>query len=102
MFVVRGAEGEARVIVGRLNRVLLGVWRFVKFTTSRWLTVDTSSRVLVAGMLTGLEDFVQYIMGISHTLAYIKGFTRLRESEDCRRFVVKAAIASRAPESLQV
>ena len=40
---------------------LLSLWKFRKFTESRWLTVGTRCRVLMAGLATGLDDLVQSI-----------------------------------------
>ena len=88
--------------VGQICIVLLRIWRFVKLTTSRWLTFGASARVLVAAMLTGIEDFVSYIRnGTTSDLWYLKGFSRL-EGLDRRCFVVKAALVSRIAESVQV
>ena len=34
------------------------------FTESRWLTIGRSCRSLVIGLLFGLEDLVQYVLGM--------------------------------------
>ena len=40
---------------------LLGAWRFRKFTESRWLTIGTSCRTLVCGVVYGLYGLVARI-----------------------------------------
>ena len=37
------------------------VWRFQRFTESRWLTVGSSFRIVVAALLSGLESFVAFL-----------------------------------------
>ena len=41
--------------------VLLGCWRFQKFTESRWLTIGTSTRVLVRAVLLGLDGMYKHL-----------------------------------------
>ena len=41
---------------------LLACWRFRAFTESRWLTVGSSVRALVAGFFTGLGSLVKFIL----------------------------------------
>ena len=48
-------------LVETVTSVLLAVWRFEKFTESRWLTVGSSTRVLVRGVLLGLDAFYQHL-----------------------------------------
>ena len=61
-------------LVQTISSALMETWRFVKFTTSRWLTVGSSSRCIVAGMLTGLSDIVDYIARDRDSdLFYLKG-----------------------------
>ena len=40
---------------------VLAVWRFAHFSESRWLTVGTSCRTMVAAFLTGIAGLVQHI-----------------------------------------
>ena len=44
-----------------LSAYLLALWRFKKFTHSRWVTVGTSCRALCCGVLTGYMDLVQFL-----------------------------------------
>lgn len=48
-------------LVSGIESCLMKMWQFRKFTESRWLTVGSSSRVLVAALLTGLDDLVAAI-----------------------------------------
>ena len=77
------------------------VWRFQKITESRWLTVGTSARAVVAAHLTGIEGLVQYIIRIPHASKfYLNGFLRLKSSR--KEFLVVAAVASRVAEVFQI
>ena len=88
-------------VVSVIIACLSSVWRFVKFTTSRWLTVGTSARALVAALLTGVENLVAYIdTDTSSGKFYLGGFSRLVRSR--KQYMVKAAIASRIAEAFQL
>ena len=72
----------------------------MEFTTSRWLTVGSSSRCVVAGMLTGLSDIVDYIARDHDSdLFYLKGYQRL--TRPGKQFLVKSAMISRVAEAFQ-
>ena len=78
---------------------LMGVWHFKSFSESRWLTVGTSCRTMVAAFLTGICSLVQLVKKESSTLFFLRGFDRLtgRKVE----FMTICAVASRIPEALQ-
>lgn len=44
-----------------ISATLLAIWRFQKFTESRWLTVGSATRVLVRAVLLGLDGFYQFL-----------------------------------------
>ena len=44
-----------------LSAYLLALWRFTKFTHSRWVTVGTSCRGLCRALLTGYMDLVRFM-----------------------------------------
>ena len=48
-------------LVETVASVLLSVWRFEKFTESRWLTAGSSTRVLVRAVLIGLDSLYQHM-----------------------------------------
>ena len=89
-------------LIDLVTSALLSTWRFRKWSTSRWLTVGTSSRVLVAALLTGIEDLVDFIaQDPGSSLFYLNGFHRL--AQDRRSFLVMAAMVSRVSEcALQI
>ena len=99
--IFEGAQEELdQDVVSEISAVLASVWRFTRFSESRWLTVGTSARTLIAGMLTGLADLVAMIRkdkSLSHF--YINGFGRL--TKDRMGFLITAAMSSRVAESLQ-
>ena len=78
---------------------LMSVWKFQKWTTSRFLSVGSSSRTVVAGLLTGLEDLVTFIRTEQKgSLYYLNGFGRLNNS--LKLFMVRCAVVSRVAESV--
>ena len=48
-------------LVDSICAVLVGCYRFRRFTESRWLTIGTSTRVLTLAVLLGLDGLVEYI-----------------------------------------
>ena len=99
LLVSQAAEVDGD-LVEVICSALAAAWRFVKFTTSRWLTVGHSARTVVVALLLGIEDFVKYIAKDTHSsLFYLKGFGRL--AADRRRFMVQCAVASRVAEGVQ-
>ena len=100
LYFIRDAfkDGDIVCVVAS---ALMAVWRFVKFSDSRWLTLGTSARTVVAALLTGIESLVQMIMRDKRcSKFYIRGFGRLTASR--KAFLVKAAIVSRVSEGAQL
>ena len=66
-------------------------FRFVKFTTSRWLTIGTSARSLVVALHLGLDDLVRFITSRAKGLVLPQGLRAphhppsqiLRSERDC-------------------
>ena len=48
-----------------LAATVTAAWRFRQFTESRWLTVGTSCRAMVLGVLTGLDSFFAHLKEVS-------------------------------------
>ena len=44
-----------------IGALLLGCFRFRKFTESRWLTIGTSTRILTLAIILGLDSLVHHI-----------------------------------------
>ena len=78
---------------------LLAVWRFAHFSESRWLTVGTSCRTMVAAHLTGIASLVKHIKKVETSLFFLRGFDRLVASR--LEFMVTCAVASRVAEGVQ-
>ena len=88
-------------LIGCIEATPMGVWRFLKFTTSRWLTVGHASRVLTAALLTGLSDLVKFIITESgEQPKYIRGVKRLKDRG--KRFAVQATLGSRVADAFQL
>ena len=80
--------------------VLFTVWRYPRFSESRWLTVGTSCRVMVAAFLTGITDMVRHIKkDKSNSQLFLKGFSRLDATR--LEFLTICAVVSRVPEAIQ-
>ena len=80
-------------VMETISSALLGVWHFMRFSDSRWITVGCSRRTLVASLLTGLESLVAFIREDSASSDYhIAGFARL--SPDMKKFCAAASLAS--------
>ena len=80
---------------------LSDIFRFKKWTESRWLTVGASSRTMTAGCILGLSDLVSDI-GATHgtDLWFLKGYVRLHTEH--QNFFSKTAIVSRVAEAFQM
>ena len=60
LLMSQGTEDDVDLI-STISAVLLSTWKFTRWTESRVCSVGVSSRALVAGLLTGLEDLVAFI-----------------------------------------
>ena len=63
------------------------------WTESRWLTVGTSSRRLVIGILTELADLVHFIKEEIDASLFYLGFSRIRDGRT--QFLTRATLISR-------
>lgn len=78
---------------------LLYLWKFQRFTDSRWVAVGPSCRSFCLGMLTGVDHLVNYVInkqGVSKF--HIDGATNSQGR--VRKFVVMVAITSYPSYSL--
>ena len=48
-------------LVEAISGALMSVWKIRRFSESRWLTIGSSCRVLIAGLVTGLDNFARFI-----------------------------------------
>ena len=92
------AEELGADVVGLVMNTLLDLWRFRKFSDSRWLQTGDTGRSLTVALLTGISDFVTEIRGYPSTSEYfISDFDRLRAPE--KVFLAQAAVVSRVSDA---
>lgn len=85
-------------LIDSLVFALVGVWRFVRFSESRWLSLGPTSRALVAGEVTGISSLIEFVRkrpGASEY--YIHGWDRRGKSGNA--ICVIAALAGGPAES---
>ena len=88
-------------IIPWLYNALMTVFRFKKFSTSRWLTVGTSMRTLIAACALGIRHLHQFtIEDPQVSQYYLSGFKNL--SGPMRHLAVVAALSSRPTEALSL
>ena len=98
LLVSSACQGRTDVVTTVVD-TLGALWRFRKWTESRWLTVGASARVFIAGVLTGAGNLVQEICDRGRGDWYVKGFLAIKEEH--MNFLVQAALSCRVAESLQ-
>ena len=97
--IVSAAYSTDEDLISFLYTACLSVFRFKQFTHSRWLTVGTSMRTLVASCALGLQGLWRWTTSDpAVSMYYLGGFIRL--SLPMLRYGVIASIASRASECL--
>ena len=60
--LVRRAHQHNAELFDTLSTCLLELWKFTRFSESRWCTVGASCRVLASALLTGVDDLVAEIL----------------------------------------
>ena len=84
-----------------LYSACMTVFRFKKFSSSRWITIGCCLRTRVAACALGLRRLVQVTLDDPTVSSYyLGGFRKL--SAAMRRFSVVAAISSRPTEALSL
>ena len=82
----------------KVTASILSVFRFKKFTDSRWCTIGESCRSIVAGLAIGLQGLVQMIrQDPKASDYYIKGFENL--DRGARTYAVIASLVSNICDS---
>lgn len=92
---------EQDCVMERLTGVMLYLFRFRKFTESRWTTLGAASRGLVCAMsvgLVGLMAYVRAMPGVSDW--HLHGFARL--VDEGKHFVCVCGLAAAVPDSILV
>ena len=96
---VAASEKENSKLVEELCATLLGVFRFREHTDSRWLTVGSGCRRLVASVCVGLTGLVGLVRESPFTSEYyIHGYDNL--NNDVMHFSSIAAYSSHVPDSV--
>ena len=84
-------------LLERLSGAALYVFRFKRFTESRWTTIGDSCRTLCASIAFGIQGLLVYIRRQPKTSEYyIHGVGRL--SSEVKSFAVIAAVAAYVPD----
>ena len=80
-------------LMEQLSGTLLTLWEFRQFTTSRWATIGTSCRGVVAAILSGFNDLVKTVRKDPRASDYhISGYSKL--TTKVKQFVCTAALAA--------
>ena len=83
--------------VSLIESSLLSTRKLTKWTESRWMSVGTSSRSMVAALLSGLAYLYDFIRDSGYKyLHYLRGFERV--NDEVRAVLVECAIVSRVVE----
>ena len=93
--------GSMHDLVSVVQSTLLAAWKIERFTESRWQTVGSSSRGVVAGCMTGLPGLIDYILTETKSSTYFLGGWR-RLVGDRLSFMVCCSLVSRISDSLLV
>ena len=93
------SQSDRPDLVDLVTTSLLSVWKFVRWSESRFLTVGRSSRTMVASFLTGIEDMVTFICKDTNASRYyINGFGRLTATR--KQFLAECAFVSRVTDGV--
>lgn len=96
---VRRYSAGVQNVIAVLSGVLLSMWHFLTFTTSRWLSVGISCRCLARGWLTGLSSFMDFVAKTASDKSKLNGY--VRSTSHIKQFAVQCGLAGSAPEGVQ-
>ena len=95
--VVNRACAGDHDLVNLITDALKSTWMLTTWSETRFVRVGQSSRAVVAGMLSGLDDLVRFIIDEKKgSLWYLNGWKRMQGN--LRVFMVECAIVSRPSE----
>ena len=83
-------------ILQLVSMILLHVWKWKSWSTSRWCGVGQSCRKLLASLLLGLESLTESILAKKKKIYYLKGFKK--KSTDIKRMVCVVVGSSQVSE----
>ena len=90
--VVSAEQQDSCTIRAEIYMVLLKVFRVMEWSDSRWLGASRTSRQMLAAILLGIEDFVQFAVARGHSTWSLCSFQKL--DPDIKQFFVQAAIGA--------
>ncbi|CAK0836513.1 unnamed protein product [Prorocentrum cordatum] len=86
-------------LFSRIRGIMLTAFSFRRFSETRWASVGSSAQGVVAGLMLGLSDLVQYILNDPASSKYfLRGWSRL--SGDRLEFVVVQSLVTRVSDGL--
>lgn len=89
---------EDENITERITSPLLHLWRFQRFTDSRWLALGDACRSILKATLSGIDGLVAYIRAAPHFSDWhIHGWERMQPS--LRFFVAVTGLSSYIPDA---
>ena len=78
--------------------VIIALWRWSRFTASRWITFGLSCRITLCTMMTGLEDYHTWLMLKDGSRKYhLRGFKYM--TADVKRLIGIVALSSYVADS---
>eukprot|EP00971_Amphidinium_carterae_P207090 4108719-Amphidinium_carterae.1 len=97
LFVSETSFQEDRVME-RLCNACLSLWRVPAFCGSRWLTIGSSCRRMLAAWLTGFDAAVSYLENKQLVSAFSVSGVKFLDAE-CRRFMAVCGLSCTVAES---
>ena len=98
---VNDRHKSSECLIEAICTSMLTIFKWTKFTDSRWCTIGAASRSLVASLTVGLEALAKKIRSNPKMSDwYIHGFARL--SNVCKKFAVVAAIAANVCDAVLI
>ena len=93
---LRFQEGHLRVaarfrdndeVLDMIACACMGLWKYVEWSESRWVSMSNSCRAMLASMLTGIDSLIEHIRAKPHESDYfISGLSRC--VGEVRRFLL--------------
>ena len=88
-------------IINHVTGALLGLWKFQRFSDSRWVTVGHSCRTLVCGLLSGMGELVYGSLADPACMSFtLTGFNKM--GDQVRVFTVQAAMCSHVSDAVLI
>lgn len=99
LFVGEAMQDEPRLIE-QVSGCLLFVFKWKQFCDSRWMTIGSVARSVIASVALGIEALVGMILKSDSSQYHIGGFARM--SDEIRRYMMCASLAAHGCDNLLV